>query len=304
MTKSPYISRRRLLRGAGATAVGLPLAGWLSGCSETDPETGQEVAEDSSDLPGVLGRGASQGYLTVAIFNEPPYTKLEPDGTVTGAEPDVLRAVLSAFGIDDIKGERVEYEAMIPALQAGRVDVIAAGLFMKRSRCAEVLYSEPVIVSTESFAVPPGNPKNITMVQDVLDDPDLKVAVLPGGFEQGILNEAGVPEDQQVIVRDNVTGVESVTAGRADAFFLPTLSLEGLAEDNDDFEITEPVEDAPKTGSGAAFQKSETEAVALYNKELAKFKKSQEFADIMNKWGFDPDAVEGVTSEELCQNEG
>lgn len=299
------LSRRRLLRGAGAAAVGVPLAGWLSGCSETDPETGREEADPGdSDLPGVLGRGASLGYLTVAIFNEPPYTKLEPDGTVTGAEPDVLRAVLAEFGIDDIQGERVEYESMIPALQAGRVDVIAAGLFMKQSRCAEVLYSEPVIVSTESFAVPLGNPEDITMVQDVLDNPDLRIAVLPGGFEQGILESAGVPEGQQVIVRDNVTGVESLGAGRADAFFLPTLSLEGLAEDNDDFEITDPVEDAPRTGSGAAFEQSETAAVELYNKELAKFKKSSEFADIMNKWGFDPEAVQGVTSEELCANEG
>jgi polar amino acid transport system substrate-binding protein len=297
-------SRRRLLRGVGVAAVGAPLAGWLGACTTTDPETGQAEVEDTSDLPGVLGRGESQGYLTVAIFNEPPYTKLEPDGTVTGAEPDVLRAVLQKFNIDDIQGERVEYESMIPALQAGRVDVIAAGLFMKRSRCAEVLYSEPVIVSTESFAVPLGNPNDITTVQDVLDNADLRIAVLPGGFEQGILVEAGVPEDQQVIVRDNVTGVESLSAGRADAFFLPTLSLEGLAEDNDDFEITDPVEDAPKTGSGAAFEKSESEAVAMYNKELATFKQSQEFADIMNEWGFDAAAVEGVTSEELCANEG
>lgn len=298
-------SRRRLLRGVGAAAVGAPLAGWLAACSETDPETGQvEPDEGDSDIPGVLGRGASQGYLTVAIFNEPPYTKLEPDGTVTGAEPDVLRAVLQKLGVEDIRGERVEYESMIPALQAGRVDVIAAGLFMKQSRCAEVLYSEPVIVSTESFAVPPGNPKDITTVQDVLDNPDLRIAVLPGGFEQGILQEAGVPDGQQVIVRDNVTGVESIGAGRADAFFLPTLSLEGLAEDNDDFEITDVIEDAPKTGSGAAFEQSETDAVSMYNDELAKFKNSQEFADIMDKWGFDPEAVEGVTSEELCANEG
>lgn len=299
------LSRRQLLRGVGAAAVGGSLAGWLGACSKTDPNTGQEVADPSdSDLPGVLGRGVSLGYLTVAIFNEPPYTKLEPDGTVTGAEPDVLRAVLARFGIDDIKGERVEYESMIPALQAGRVDVIAAGLFMKQSRCAEVLYTEPVIVSTESFAVPPGNPNGLTSVKDVLDKPDLQVAVLPGSFEQGILEQAGVPEDQQVIVRDNVTGVESIGAGRADAFFLPTLSLEGLAEDNDDFEVTDIIEDAPKTGSGAAFEKSETEAVAMYNKELARFKQTPEFTDIMNQWGFDPEAVKGVTSEELCANEG
>ena len=113
MTFDP--SRRRLLRGTGAVVVGAPVAGWLAACSKTEPGTGASTGS-------VLDRGRDQGYLTVAVFNEPPYTKLEPDGTVTGAEPDVLRAVVKRLGIDDIKGERVEYESMIPALKAGRVE--------------------------------------------------------------------------------------------------------------------------------------------------------------------------------------
>src|SRR5699024_9349618 len=143
------LSRRSLLRGIGAAVVGIPLAGWSAGCTFTEPGTGAPKGS-------VLDRGRGQGYLKVAIFNEPPYTKLEVDGTVTGAEPDVLRAVLNRLDIDDIEGVRIEYDAMIPALKSGQVDVIAAGLFMKQSRCSEVAYTEPVIVSTESFAVPPG----------------------------------------------------------------------------------------------------------------------------------------------------
>lgn len=290
-------SRRRLFRGAGATIAGLAVSGWLSACTFTEPGTGAPKGS-------VLDRGRDQGYLKVAIFNEPPYTKLEVDGTVTGAEPDVLRAVLKKLGIEEIEGVRIEYDAMIPALKSGQVDVIAAGLFMKQSRCSEVAYTEPVIVSTESFAVPKGNPDGVTTVQDVLDKPDLKVAVLPGGYEEGILVAADVPESQRVIVRDNVTGVEALDAGRVDAFLLPTLSLEGLAEQNDTFDITDPVPDAPATGSGAAFEQSQTADVAEYNKVLVPFKKSAEFAAIMDKWGFDAKAAIKATSEELCKAEG
>ncbi|GFG53581.1 ectoine/hydroxyectoine ABC transporter substrate-binding protein EhuB [Mycolicibacterium agri] len=290
-------SRRQLLRGIGAMAVGIPLADWLSGCTFTEPGTGAPKGS-------VLDRGRRQGYLRVAVFNEPPYTKLEVDGTVTGAEPDVLRAVLQQLGIGDIRGARIEYDAMIPALKSGQVDVIAAGLFMKQSRCAEVAYTEPVIVSTESFAVPPGNPQNITTIQVVLDNPALKIAVLPGGFEEGILIAANVPQSQRVIVRDNVSGVEALAAGRVNAFLLPTLSLRGMAEVNKSFEVTDPIEDAPATGSGAAFEKSQTDDVAKYNQVLAEFKEGQEFADIMQKWGFDADAALGVTAEELCKAEG
>ena len=291
------LSRRRLLRGIGAAAVGVPLVGWSAGCTFTEPGTGAPKGS-------VLDRGRDQGYLKVAIFNEPPYTKLEVDGTVTGAEPDVLRAVLDKLGIADIEGVRIEYDAMIPALKSGQVDVIAAGLFMKQSRCSEVAYTEPVIVSTESFAVPPGNPKNVTTIQDVLDKPALKVAVLPGGFEEGILIAANVPAKQRVIVRDNVTGVEALEAGRADVFLLPTLSLQGLAKENDTFEVTDPVEDAPATGSGAAFEQSQIEDVAEYNEVLQEFKKSDEFVEIMDKWGFDAEAALDATTEELCKAEG
>jgi polar amino acid transport system substrate-binding protein len=292
------ISRRTLLRGLGAAAVGAPLVGWLGACSKTDAGGG------TSNASNVLERGRDQGFLRVAVFSEPPYTKLEPDGTVTGAEPDVLRAVVKTLGIPDIKGVKVAYESMIPALQAGRVDVIAAGLFMKQSRCAEVIYSEPVIVSTESFGVPEGNPKNILTVHDVLDNSDLKIAVLPGGFEQGILNSAGVPKGQQVIVNDNVSGVEAVKTDRADAFFLPTLSLNDLEETAGGFEVTDVVSDAPKTGSGAAWKKNQQKAVDEYNKALAKFKASSDFDAVMDKWGFDADAARDTTAKELCQVEG
>lgn len=285
-------SRRSLLRGMGAAAVAIPAGTWLAGCGSDD---------DSGDL---LEEAISRGFLRVAIANEPPYTQVDADGTVTGCEPDVCRAVCKRLGIDDIQGIVTPYNGMIPGLQAGRWDAITAGLFMKESRCAEVLYSDPVIVSTESFGVVTGNPKGIHTIQDVIDNPDLKIEVLPGAFEEGILKEAGVPDSQMIKINDNRSGIEAVVAGRADAFLLPTLSLRALAEGQEGFEVTDPIPDAPKTGSGAAFRKSDDAFVKRYNEELDKLKQTDEFAEILTKWDFDPTVVEGVTAEELCQTPG
>lgn len=251
-----------------------------------------------------MEQAKKQGFLRVGIANEPPYTQVNADGTVTGAEPDVLKAVCKRLGIEEVQGIITPYESMIPGLQANRWDVIAAGLFMKQSRCAEVLYSEPVIVSTESFAVPKGNPKKILTVKDVLADKSLRIAVLPGGFEEGILKNAKVPAAQQVKVNEGRSGIEALRASRVDAFMLPTLSLQALAKGGADFDITEPVEDAPRTGSGAAFRTSDAAFHEAYNKELAALKATDEFAEILTKWGFDPTVVEGVTAKELCETEG
>lgn len=293
------ISRRNILRGAGVAVLGASVAGWAAGCSSV--AAGGPASGAAGNL---LEQAKTQGFLRVGIANEPPYTQVDADGTVTGCEPDVLRAVCKRLGIDEIQGIITPYESMIPGLNANRWDVIAAGLFMKESRCSQVLYSEPVIVSTESFATPKGNPKGITSVAAILADPSLRIAVLPGGFEEGVLKTANVPASQQVKINDGRSGLEALKANRADAFMLPTLSLKALAKDDASFDISKPVDDAPRTGSGAAFRQADAAFHEAYNKELAAFKKTPEFSEILTKWGFDASVVEGVTSDELCKTAG
>lgn len=293
------ISRRNILRGAGVAVLGASVAGWATGCSSV--AAGGPASGAASNL---LELAKTQGFIRVGIANEPPYTQVDADGTVTGCEPDVLRAVCKRLGIDEVQGIITPYESMIPGLNANRWDVIAAGLFMKESRCAQVLYSEPVIVSTESFATPKGNPKGITSVAAILADPSLRIAVLPGGFEEGVLKTANVPASQQVKINDGRSGLEALKANRADAFMLPTLSLQALAADDSSFDISEPLDDAPRTGSGAAFRQADSAFHEAYNKELEAFKATPEFAGILTKWGFDASVVEGVTAQELCKTAG
>ncbi|MET3812417.1 ectoine/hydroxyectoine ABC transporter substrate-binding protein EhuB [Arthrobacter sp. UYEF3] len=293
------ISRRNILRGAGAAVLGATVAGWATGCSSV-----AAAGPASGAASNLLETAKTQGFLRVGIANEPPYTQVNPDGSVTGCEPDVLRAVCERLGIKDVQGIITPYESMIPGLNANRWDVVAAGLFMRQSRCAQVLYSEPVIVSTESFATPKGNPKGITSVASVVADKSLRIAVLPGTSEESALKAANVPAEQQIKISDGRSGLEALKANRADAFMFPTLSLAALAKEDPSFDITQPLKDAPRTGSGAAFRKADSSFLEAYNKELAAFKKTPEFAETLKKWGFDPSVVEGVTAEELCKTSG
>lgn len=290
---STNISRRQLFRGALALGGMVAVGGSLTACSTTEPG-GSEAGGG-----GLLERARQQG-LRIAIGNEPPYTELAADGTVTGCEPDVLRAVCERMGIENVEGIVSGYDAMIPGLKANRWDAIAAGLFMKQSRCREVIYASPVIVSTESFGVRPGNPKDVTTIADVKDRDDLRVGVVPGGFEQGILETAGVDPARIVNVTDARGGADALAADRIDAFLLPTLSLREL----DGVEVTDPIEDAPSTGSSAAFRPDDQDFLDAYNIELEAFKAEPEFAEILEKWGFDPTVVDGVTTEELCAVDG
>jgi polar amino acid transport system substrate-binding protein len=282
-------SRRTLLRGIAATVLAVPAGASLAGCASHDED--------------LMSKATKQGYLTVAIGNEPPYTKVKLDGTVSGCEPDVCRAVCRRLGIGDIRGTVTASNGMIKGLEAGRWDVIAAGLFMNRSRCKRIDYSGPVTVSTESFGVPSGNPKGITTIKDLKNDPGLTVVVPPDSFEQTIVRKAGVPDSRIVPMNDNRSSVDAVISGRADAFLLPTLSLKMLAKDAT-FDVTAPIADAPKLGSAAGFRKSDSGFVHRYSRALKDFKETGEFAEILDKWGFDASAVKGVTSAEFCRQDG
>ncbi|MGH3815060.1 MAG: transporter substrate-binding domain-containing protein, partial [Pseudonocardiaceae bacterium] len=180
-------------------------------------------------------------------------------------------------------------------------DMVTAGLFMDKKRCAAVLYSAPVLVSTESFAVPAGNPMNLGNIQSVTSNPDISIAVLGGSYELRAAQNLGVPESQLQTYPLAPDALSALSAGRVNAVLLPTLSLQQILDkQGGDFMITPPLDEIPKTGSGTAFRKSDQDFHSRYNTELMVFKKTPEFASILERWGFDAEASRTATTEELC----
>lgn len=296
MPAAPF-SRRDLFRYSVAGAAALGSGTLLGACSTTEPGGGATS----------LTQRVEQGMpVRIAIADEPPYTQLQPNGEITGAAPDIAKAVLARMGIENVEGVVTQYDSMIPGLDAGRWDIVAAGLFMNKDRCPAVLYSSPDIVSTESFATAPGNPLRITSIDAVLQNPDITIAALAGSYELETATTLGVPADRIQTYPAAPEGIQALAAGRHDALLLPTLSLEALKEQQGgDFVITEPLDDIPTTGSGAAFRRSDTEFHGRYNQELMAFKQEAgEFDAILERWGFSGDASREATIEELCQAEG
>ena len=56
--------------------------------------------------PGIaqekLDQLKEQGFARIAIANEPPFTAVNPDGTVSGAAPDVAREVFKRLGVPEV----------------------------------------------------------------------------------------------------------------------------------------------------------------------------------------------------------
>ncbi len=251
---------------------------------------------------GKLAELKEQGFARVAIANEPPFTAVAADGKVSGAAPDVAREVFKRLGVADIVASISEYGAMIPGLQAGRHDVITAGLFMKPERCAAVAYSQPILCDAEAFALKKGNPLGLKSYKDIADNPDARIGAPGGGTEEKLALEAGVPRDRVIVVPDGQSGLKMLQDGRIDVYSLPVLSINDLVSKANDpnIEVVAPVEGAPVYCDGAAFRKGDEALRDAFDVELAKLKESGEFAKIIEPYGFSAAAAMSTTREKLC----
>ena len=249
-----------------------------------------------------VARLKEQGFARIAIANEPPFTQVNADGTVSGAGPDVARAVMKRLGVPDIVASISEYGAMIPGLQARRFDMVAAGLFMKPERCAAVSYSQPDLCDAEAMAVKKGNPLNFASYADVAKHPTAKIGAPGGGTEEKLALEAGVPRDRVIVVPDGQSGIKMLQDGRIDAYSLPVLSINDLIKKANDpnIEVVAPVQGAPVYCAGVAFRKQDAALRDAYDKGLAELKASGEFKQILESYGFSAEAAMQTTRESLC----
>jgi polar amino acid transport system substrate-binding protein len=216
----------------------------------------------TAGLVGVMGIGEAfaettlekarrEGYIRVGFANEAPYGFATPDGKLTGESPEVVRAVLAKIGIPQVDGVLTEFGSLIPGLQAGRFDLIAAGMFITPKRCAQVQFSEPTYGIGQAFLVKKGNPKAIKDYGTIAANKDLKLAVMAGAVEAGYAKDAGIEMEQLVILPDQSSLVKAVQADRADAAALTALSIADMASKNDGVESTTPSAPSPASRSWA-----------------------------------------------------
>lgn len=250
-----------------------------------------------------LERAKADGSVRIAIANAQPYAGINPDGTVSGAAPEIAIAVLKKMGISNVEPTIVEYGAMIPGLQANRFDIVTAGLDINPERCAVVIYSEPDVCSTWSLAVKSGNPLGLKSLADIAGNPQVKVSVCGGCSEQNMLLEAGVSSEQIIVATDEQGSFKLLQDGRIDAYPYPTSSINALmAKANDpNIEMTGLLPDVRAGCAGAAFRQSDRDFRDEYDAALKSLKESGELEAILAKYGFAAEPAKSMTREQLCE---
>jgi polar amino acid transport system substrate-binding protein len=278
------------------------LSGALFGAAALALALGGAQAQD------LLEEAKASGSITVGIANEAPYGYMTPEGELTGEAPEIAKVILGKMGIEDVEAVVTEFGSLIPGLKAGRFDLVAAGMFITPQRCEQVAFSEPTYGIGQAFLVAEGNPQGLQTYEDIAANPDSTLAVMGGAIERTYARDAGVPDDQVMVVPDTAAGTAAVQAGRADAFALTSLSIRRLADGTDGVEMAEPFGEVGGTSvvghGGFAFRPEDQAFLEEFNNQLADFIGSEEHLALVAPFGWTEDELPTMTTEELCAQEG
>lgn len=250
-----------------------------------------------------LADARERGVLRAAFVNEVPFGYIGRDGQPTGEAPAIARVIIERIGIDRLEGRLTEWPSLIPGLDAGRWDVIAAGMYITPERCEQVLFTEPTYRIGQAFLVASGNPHGLTSYDDVRANPDVTLGIMAGAVEQEYAARAGVPDRQIETIPTQQEMLAAVRAGRVDAVALSELSIADMAARGGD--RVEMVEDFATPdyamGYGAfAFRREDRALRDAFNEELTAFIGTDEHLALVERFGFDADNLPDIDRADLC----
>lgn len=262
--------------------------------------------DSDSDSGSALEQLREKGSITVGIAGEEPYSYTDENGDLTGATIALHREVFSNLGIDEVEGQLVEWDALIPGLNADRFDAISAGMSILPDRCKQASFGDPEIMYTTALLVPEGNPKGLESMQDIKKS-GAKFAAMSGAIEQGYADSLDI---DVTTVQSPQDGLDAVVNGQVDVYALTGISLRAMAANNADapVEVTDSfvavVDGVEQVGAGATvFRTDDDELRDAYNEELAKIiGDPAEFERVLGPFGFTEAErpTEDVTTEMLC----
>jgi polar amino acid transport system substrate-binding protein len=298
-----------IMKWLGVAAVFLVAALAFAACGDDDDDGGDDGGNGNGDGGGLLEQAREAGSLTIGIADEAPYGFEDESGNATGEAPEVAKAVLAELGIPEIDFVVVEFGSLIPGLNAGQFDMIAAGMFITPDRAEQILFSDPDYCGTQAFAVAAGNPLGITDFDSIAANPDIRLGVLGGAIEVDYAEAAGVDESQLTTFDTTSNVFEGLLDGRIDAVALTTITINWQVQQigDDSIEATEgfvPVIDGEEQFGcgGYGFRFENQDFRDEFNSVLNDMKANDEILPIVEQFGFTAsviDQAKDVTVEDL-----
>lgn len=247
--------------------------------------TGLSVNVQADELTDRIAKGEPirLGFAT-AIPWAYPGDNGEPKGFVNA----ITLLVLEEMGITKYETSVNEWAGLIPGLQAKRYDLVTGGMYILKSRCENMNFSDPIGLFGDAMLVPAGNPKGIHNYKDVIKT-GARLVTGAGFNTVEAAKKEGVPEDQMMLVAGEVEILAAMKAGRADAAVQTFFGAKEHVDKSDGkFEVTDPAAMPEWTQNwvGIGMSKSNPDFLAAFNAAMAKVVGSDKWLEVTAPYGY------------------
>ena len=282
--------RRQFLRGfAALCATAFAMGAFVSGASA---ET-------------LLEKAKAGEPIRIGFANEVPWAYPGEGNVPKGFVNAIALGVLEKVGITNVEPVVTDWGGLIPGLKANRFDIITGGMYILKSRCENVNFSDPIGVFGDAFIVAKGNPKNLQTYQDIKKEG----AVLVTGAGYNIVEVAkreGIDEDNIMQVPGPTEILAAVRAERADAGGVTFFTAQNLAKESGGaIDVTDPgkLPDWTFNWVGIGFRKADKDFLAAFNEALAGHMGSDKMMAAVAEYGYTKHQLPGDGSTEFaCAN--
>jgi polar amino acid transport system substrate-binding protein len=251
-----------------------------------------------------LERIRREGEIRIGYANEAPFAYTLADGRVTGESPEIAKKIFSKMGIPKVNAVLTEWGGLIPGLQAGRFDVIAAGMYVTPARMEQVLFTDPHYQLGDTLLVARGNPEKFNSYADIARHPKARLAVMSGTAQYEHARAAGIPDSRIMQVPTTIAQLQAVRIRRAAAAVGTELTMKELAtKGGKAVEAINSFQDDPANiGYGAfAFRKEDQDLRDAVNTALKDWLGSEDHLQTVAPFGFDRANLTSKTISEFVE---
>ncbi len=172
--------------------------------------------EDSKTMPDISALSAKNGTLRLAT--ESGYAPFEyvREGEVVGYDME-LAAMFCEYAGYGLEIVDMNYDAILPSIQAGKADLGAAGISITPERAESVLFSEPNYTGGAVLVVLKGEDEAMSGSISVKDYNGRPIGVVVGPLMEGVANEF-FPNSEHLLFNGYQDCIAALLAGKIDGY--------------------------------------------------------------------------------------
>jgi polar amino acid transport system substrate-binding protein len=179
----------------------------LSGCAEMN-------RTPTPSASPVVDRILASGELRVGMSGDmPPLNMTTKQGQVIGLDVDLAGLIADAMGVKP-SVQKMAFAELLPALEAGRIDMIISNMTMTPGRNLKVAFVGPYFTSGKGLLTKRSTLAAVKKMEDI-NNAQLTFAVLKGSTSEAVA-KSGAPKAKLVAVASENEGVKMVIDGKAD----------------------------------------------------------------------------------------